>query len=662
VSFRFSIIIIFASVGIYCQGMDWRWSNPLPHGNNINVVIHSVKLGLYVQLADKGQIYSSTDRLTWTRRESNTQQSIRSACFLGDRLVFCGETGLVGFGDSPTNIITKTLNTSDWLEGMAARGSNLVVAVGDNGAVHTSTDGIQWTRRPQSFNTWLRSVVFGVTNFVAVGEDGFVAVSTDGVSWTPRSSGTSQHLNRVFFNGVQFWALGDAGVVLRSTGGTTWFPEESGTTNDLVAAAFRTNEFVVGGEKELRLRSSTNWFSQLPPTHPNPAPVWTYLSGLWDGTTYAFGGRSGVWIEGARETNNIMDWKEPVSSPRPWLWDIGWMGDKYVAVGDRAFVMTSSDGVNWESELVPRAATNSVLLGVSGRSNAIVAVGTQGRVILSTNGYDWSTPGKVTAEDLHGVFADEKMFIAVGSGGTILTSVDAGHNWDSPRSGSMDYLSGVCSFSGKYIVVGRSGTILTSADGIDWTRRISGTTNWLYRVEVALGKIVAAGQNGTILTSSDGVQWAKQNSGTDKWLNGIADNPSGSECVAVGVAGTILRSSDLVHWEASRPITGKPLYGVASHSGQLIAVGVDGSILRANSGAAALPLKFENFSRTSVGNLFLISGATGLEVEIHESANLIEWDVRSKHLIEDPQGTLIILDLDAESKPAHFFRAKSRFP
>ena len=43
-----------------------------------------------------------------------------------------------------------------------------MVAVGDNGAVYASTNGVSW-RRQTALSQWLRGVAFGNNTFVAVG-------------------------------------------------------------------------------------------------------------------------------------------------------------------------------------------------------------------------------------------------------------------------------------------------------------------------------------------------------------------------------------------------------------------------------------------------------------------------------------------------------------
>jgi hypothetical protein len=68
------------------------------------------------------------------------------------------------------------------------------------------------------------------------------------------------------------------------------------------------------------------------------------------------------------------------------------------------------------------------------------------------------------------------LFVAVGDGGTILTSPD-GVNWTRGPRGRATRLFGVTYGNGLFVAVGRFGTILTSPDGVTWTPRTSGTSD-----------------------------------------------------------------------------------------------------------------------------------------------------------------------------------------
>ncbi|MFK5892809.1 MAG: hypothetical protein QM504_06285, partial [Pseudomonadota bacterium] len=127
--------------------------------------------------------------------------------------------------------------------------------------------------------------------------------------------------------------------------------------------------------------------------------------------------------------------------------------------------------------------------------------------------------------------AEQKQFIAVGHGGTILTSPDA-KKWQTQASGTKEWLRGVSSNGRQIVAVGENGTVLTSTDTINWQIQISaivhGTTQYTSITSEYLNAIswngeswVIVGNGGTILSSKDAVLWKVENSGTTQNLSDI---------------------------------------------------------------------------------------------------------------------------------------------
>jgi photosystem II stability/assembly factor-like uncharacterized protein len=56
-------------------------------------------------------------------------------------------------------------------------GNGTFVAVGRNGTILTSRDGVNWTRRTSPTRDWLNSVTYGNGRFVAVGDYGTILTS-----------------------------------------------------------------------------------------------------------------------------------------------------------------------------------------------------------------------------------------------------------------------------------------------------------------------------------------------------------------------------------------------------------------------------------------------------------------------------------------------------
>lgn len=101
------------------------------------------------------------------------------------------------------------------------------VAVGSQGTILTyalHSGDLAWNADSSSlFTANIKSVCYGDGRFVAVGDNGFVATSYDGISWIKQSSGVLAGLEKVkYLNNNYFYAVGANGTILRSVNGVHW--------------------------------------------------------------------------------------------------------------------------------------------------------------------------------------------------------------------------------------------------------------------------------------------------------------------------------------------------------------------------------------------------------------------------------------------------------
>ena len=382
-------------------------------------------------------------------------------------------------------------------------GAGLYVSVGLNGAIQTSPDGVNWTRRDSGGADYLMDVAWGGNQFVAVGYSvvagysGTILTSPDGVTWTPRTSGGTYYLRGVTWGNHQFVAVGYSGTILTSPDGVTWTPRASGGAYTVLDVTWGNNQFVAVG---LGYSGS-------------PGAILTSPDGV--------------------------TWTPRASGVTDYLSDGTWSGNQFVAVGGQymstdtytSTILTSPDGVTW----TPRASGGAFGLGgVTWSGNQFVAVGgndTNGTILTSPDGVTWTPRAPGVTSWLGDVTWSGAQFVVVGANGAILTSPD-GVTWTPRASGVTDALWGVAWGSAQFVVVGDNGAILTSPDGVNWTRRDSGGTAPLTDVTWSSNQFVAVGYSGTMLTSPDGVTW------TPRALGGIGNlfsvTWSGSQFMAVG--------------------------------------------------------------------------------------------------------------------------------
>lgn len=248
-----TFVIVGANGALYSSPDVNAWTAPAwtaltnPTSADLNAVTYYNKR--FVAVGANGTIITSTDAVTWTQQTSNTTQNLNA-------IVNSGFGGYVAVGQAGT--IVESMDGTSWvaltppaaasghdLRGVVYGNSRWVV-VGDGGTLMTSSDGLNWATPaslPSTVN--LKSVTYGVnvdpaTNtassyiFVAVGDNGVIVTSPDGVTWTQSTIGTTNNLTSVIC-GRQFVAVGNAGSIFTSRNGTTWTAQTSGTTSNLKA-------------------------------------------------------------------------------------------------------------------------------------------------------------------------------------------------------------------------------------------------------------------------------------------------------------------------------------------------------------------------------------------------------------------------------------------
>jgi len=679
----------------------WRWSNPLPHGNNVMDML--VTPDFTVQVGDAGTLYVQRSDGRWAPATTGVQNYLRSTALLNGRIIATGENGCILWSDDGIDFQPAQLtpNTLNWFEGAAASSSR-AVAVGDYGAIYTSTNGADWTTASSGTPEWMRDVAFGSGAFVAVGENGTTLRSTDGSIWNPVVSGISAHLNRVRYLGSggagQFIAVGNGGAALRSGNGTAWTPMNSGTTNHLFDAAVNKSGLLLVGDQEIRMSTDggTNWLDQIVDLASNAPPAWVYFSAHGKSDSWLVAGRSGLLMEGNCTTNGSdCTWQtSPSYSPHAWLWDLTVQNGIYIAVGDLANINTSLDGILWTQEVVPVSYTNAVLLGVGGTSNLLLAVGNDGKVLASqagsmeitvtnqvnestvitnliveTYGVVWTNLPAFTTTSLQGVAATEELFIVTGDAGKIFTSPN-GTNWTERATTTANFLSSVAIGTGACVAVGNNGTLLRAGvDGATWSVVSLGTTDWLYRVRWLENQFVVVGENGSIHTSPDGASWTVRTSETTRWLTDITF--ADGQWFVSGYQGTLLTSTNLVDWSKLPLPTGKSLFATAAKSGQLVLAGVEGVILRNRVTPDTSPVLLLDYSQSiaqdadsvsTMYELFLFGGTPDQIFDFRSITNLSQnlWQTKAVLELYDPSGTLYaIRTRDAtNTPPAEFYGTK----
>lgn len=261
----------------------------------------------------------------------------------------------------------------------------------------------------------------------------------------------------------------------------------------------------------------------------------------------------------------------------------------WVAVGSNGTILNSPDGVNWSEA---NSDTTETLRGVDfDGSSTWAASGQRGTIVRSDDAQNWTQQVSGKSEPLWGTVFEGGQWYVTGGSGTILTS-PGGVTWTSVN-GRYGFTLYDIAFnqSDLYGIAGDAGystTILTSPNGTVWTQNPPSPNNGegLYGITQVGGTWVAVGDKGTILTSNDPTSrsWDERASSTTVDLRDIVHN--GTDLyVVVGREGLILTSPDAVTWTPRISGTPYDLWGVNYDGSDLyVAVGDEGTILTSPDG------------------------------------------------------------------------------
>ena len=170
----------------------------------------------------------------------------------------------------------------------------------------------------------------------------------------------------------------------------------------------------------------------------------------------------------------------------------------------------------------------------------------------------------------------------------------------------------------QFVAVGRGGTIVTSPDGAAWTPRTSPVDAELWQAAWNGSRIVAVGANGLVLGSDDGIAWTESTTPDTTTRRGIVW--TGTHFVTDGAV-----SADGVTWEPNEADLPTP-YGLAWNGREAVMVGngaarsEDGVTWSADATGTLTTL----FDVAWIGDEFVAVGRNGL---IMTSGTMSNWQL-----------------------------------
>ena len=334
----------------------------------------------------------------------------------------------------------------------------LIVGVGTQGLLSTSTNGKIWTTRFQEIQTDLKAVVWSGSHYVAVGFKGAILRSANGIDWQRIVAPVDRDYSGVTWTGTQFIALDNFYYLSTSADGVTW--NRLGLTSIPPALGIDYFDGAIYLKNSSGISRSTNqvvWTQVLELSYDNvPAMI-----RKWNGRLFAVGNLGAIYSsgDGISWTPGIMDGGS--FGPNA-LRDIAWSGAGYVAIGMSNRVWHSEDGLSWKTENTFKGDP----VYVRWINGEFVIGSPAGNFQTSSNGMEW-TSYAFKGEAGNATVWGAGRYITVGDSGYIATSSDL-DSWTTRRSNTFSNLLSVVAFDSIILASGTAGVILKSDDGLEW--------------------------------------------------------------------------------------------------------------------------------------------------------------------------------------------------
>jgi len=537
----------------------------------------------------------------------------------------------------------------------------MYVAVGQNGTIATSSNGISWVNRNVLTDERYFSISQNNGTYVAVTTNA-IHSSKDNIFWeiTDTKVGASDSFSEVIWDGSKFVVVGrrfSSGLLIdTSVDGFSWtqsYPTGEERLSHIATNAGASLYVGLSNSSSSRIVTSTDLQTWTPITI---LPTKILYSITWGGGQFVAVGASGTILT----SSNGLDWAVPATAITDQLGGIKWLNNEFIGVGPNGTILKgSSDGVTWNTFTIP--GVSETLLATSYNGSEYITVGGKGTILRSSDTVTWVASSTGAIENFNDSVWTGGEFVAVGNNGSVSTS-DNGIDWNFQQlQGSINLHSvatnatEVTNGSGIHVIVGSNGSIYRSTDPkSSWSlvRDASvgnGTVDQLNQVLWVVDQFVAVGAGGLILTSPLGSEWTTQSSSNNVDLKDLTAN--GNNIVVVGKTSfggnpVVMTSSDGMSWQSQQVDSTVNVTGLTSVSwsgNNFIATAEIGSAFSLLSSRDGMDWQAYNSNTVYkiiylrwVGDLFIGLGSLNGRNAILASSDGMTWTPSAAYFSDSP--------------------------
>jgi hypothetical protein len=589
------VLYALGHYGMVAQSVDGvTWG--IVYQNNASDLIRSgiVRGSEWLAVGEKGNIWRMDANGTIQVAYKLDGHSLRGIAASETTYVVVGAGGVIYYGEVEETSWQEACQptTADLLA--VSFGEGVFVAVGRNGTMLKSEDGVEWEEIEAITQQDLHSVIYSQNGWLVVGKNGTLLVSQDGCEWEMRDTGTTVHLNKVIANENEIYVLGESGFIQKSADLETWQMVNQDVSNfDVEGATFHEGKLVVA-----------------------------LCKGLLEERITCSPSSSRIWVEALDRRFKCM------ASPSAALHALATIGDTLLAAGGSGAIRSSTDGRHWETRhLIPAGEIRALE-----STGDLCVIGGSGGLFYSSNGRDWhaakiqaklgSTCGfgskdTIPNSDISSIVRGEGRWFAVGSGSFLIS--EDGMTWRSgvfPNGNTS--LTGAAYGAGRIVVSTSGGKLFHSLNGESWSEALLPTGAKVMHLAWAGAGFISQGVGsyaGNSYQSADGTTWTQVTQGLG--VVAVAMRRVDDRVFLLGNREGIFSSAEGAEWEChSMGSWSEPTQAYRSiirFNNQYIVVG-DGGLIATSPDGFSWTQEAGNIQRrfvgvSNVGDRFVILGS-----------------------------------------------------